>query len=98
MHATLTAETHNFPCTIAPFPGAQTGVGGRIRDIQAVGRGGVTLAGLAGYAVGQLGIVHGVEHEGQRQVVSTSPGEKTHRLTRALACLLSSPPPPGVVS
>jgi phosphoribosylformylglycinamidine synthase len=54
VHPTLTAETHNFPCTVAPFPGAQTGVGGRIRDIQAVGRGGVTLGGLAGYAVGDL--------------------------------------------
>lgn len=53
-HLSLTAETHNFPCSIAPFPGAQTGVGGRIRDILATGRGGYTLAGLAGYAVGEL--------------------------------------------
>ncbi len=53
-HPILTAETHNFPCSIAPFPGAQTGVGGRIRDILATGRGAKTLAGLAGYAVGDL--------------------------------------------
>ena len=31
---TLTAETHNFPTGICPFPGAETGPGGRIRDGQ----------------------------------------------------------------
>ena len=30
----LTAETHNFPTGVAPFPGAETGTGGRIRDVQ----------------------------------------------------------------
>lgn len=50
-HSTLTAETHNFPTGVAPFQGAETGVGGRIRDTQAIGRGGIPLAGLAGYAV-----------------------------------------------
>ena len=40
LHPTLTAETHNFPSGVAPFPGAATGGGGRIRDNQAVGRGG----------------------------------------------------------
>ena len=39
-HLIFTAETHNFPSGVAPFPGAETGTGGRIRDIQAVGRGG----------------------------------------------------------
>ena len=29
---TYTAETHNFPTGIAPFAGAETGTGGRIRD------------------------------------------------------------------
>ncbi len=28
-HITFTAETHNFPTGIAPFPGAETGSGGR---------------------------------------------------------------------
>jgi phosphoribosylformylglycinamidine synthase len=28
-HITFTAETHNFPTGIAPFPGAETGIGGR---------------------------------------------------------------------
>src|SRR6185312_11958900 len=28
----FTAETHNFPCAVAPYPGAETGAGGRIRD------------------------------------------------------------------
>lgn len=52
----FTAETHNFPSGIAPFPGAETGTGGRIRDIQATGRGGLVIAGTAGYCVGNLQI------------------------------------------
>ncbi|HMK48789.1 MAG TPA: phosphoribosylformylglycinamidine synthase, partial [Thermodesulfovibrionales bacterium] len=38
-HAIFTAETHNFPTGVAPFPGAETGTGGRIRDVHATGRG-----------------------------------------------------------
>src|SRR6185503_8443326 len=49
-HPTLTAETHNFPTGIAPYPGAATGTGGRIRDNQAVGRGGLVVASGAGYS------------------------------------------------
>ena len=55
-HLTATAETHNHPTLIAPFPGAETGAGGRIRDNRAVGRGGLVHAGLAGYCVGNLHI------------------------------------------
>jgi phosphoribosylformylglycinamidine synthase len=51
---TFTSETHNFPTSIAPFQGATTGVGGRIRDNQCVGRGGLIRAGIAGYCVGEL--------------------------------------------
>lgn len=51
---TFTAETHNFPSGVAPFPGAETGTGGRIRDVQAVGRGGLVVAGTAAYCVGNL--------------------------------------------
>lgn len=54
LHPVLTAETHNFPTGIAPFPGAATGTGGRIRDNQAIGRGGLLLAGTAGYCVGRI--------------------------------------------
>ena len=53
-YPTLNAETHNFPTGISPFPGAATGVGGRIRDTHAIGRGGIIGAGLAGYCVGNL--------------------------------------------
>ncbi len=53
-HIIFTAETHNFPTGIAPFPGAETGTGGRIRDIQAVGKGGLVVAGTAGYCVANL--------------------------------------------
>ena len=53
---TFTSETHNFPTGIAPFPGASTGTGGRIRDNQAVGRGGLVVAATAGYCVGNLNI------------------------------------------
>jgi phosphoribosylformylglycinamidine synthase len=53
-HIIFTAETHNFPTGVAPFPGAETGTGGRIRDIQATGRGGLVVAGTAGYCVANL--------------------------------------------
>ncbi len=53
-HIIFTAETHNFPTGVAPVPGAETGTGGRIRDIQATGRGGLTAAGTAGYCVANL--------------------------------------------
>ncbi|TSC63046.1 MAG: phosphoribosylformylglycinamidine synthase [Parcubacteria group bacterium Gr01-1014_48] len=56
LHPTLTAETHNFPTGIAPYPGAATGTGGRIRDNEAVGRGGHVIASAAAYCVGNLHI------------------------------------------
>eukprot|EP00899_Mesostigma_viride_P024447 jgi/Mesvir1/5187/Mv15320-RA.1 len=52
----LTAETHNFPCAVAPYPGAETGAGGRIRDTHATGRGSMVIAATAGYCVGNLQI------------------------------------------
>ena len=55
-HPLLTAETHNFPTGVAPFPGAETGTGGRIRDVQATGCGGLVIAGTAGYCFGNLRI------------------------------------------
>ncbi len=55
-HSTLTAETHNFPSGVAPFPGAETGTGGRIRDNQAVGQGGLVIAAGAAYCVDNLHI------------------------------------------
>eukprot|EP00924_Labyrinthula_sp_SR-Ha-C_P008968 snap_masked-scaffold_2-processed-gene-8.7-mRNA-1 protein AED:0.02 eAED:0.02 QI:0/0/0/1/1/1/3/0/1303 len=54
VHGVLTCETHNFPCGISPFPGAETGTGGRIRDVQATGRGAMVVAGTAAYCVGNL--------------------------------------------
>jgi phosphoribosylformylglycinamidine synthase len=53
-HIIFTAETHNFPTGVAPFPGAETGTGGRIRDVQATGRGGLVVAGTAGYCTASL--------------------------------------------
>jgi phosphoribosylformylglycinamidine synthase len=53
-HIIFTAETHNFPTGVAPFPGAETGTGGRIRDVQATGRGGLVVAGTAAYCVAHL--------------------------------------------
>ncbi len=41
---------------VAPFPGATTGTGGRIRDVQAAGRGAHVVAGTAGYCFGNLHI------------------------------------------
>jgi phosphoribosylformylglycinamidine synthase len=55
-HIIFTAETHNFPTGVAPFPGAETGTGGRIRDVQGTGRGGLVVAGTAAYCVANLHI------------------------------------------
>ena len=55
-HPILTAETHNFPSGIAPFPGAETGTGGRIRDVHATGRGALVVAGVSAYCMGCLNI------------------------------------------
>ena len=55
-HPLLTAETHNFPTGVAPFPGAETGTGGRIRDVQGTGRGAFVMVGTAGYCVANLHI------------------------------------------
>nr|MBF0222185.1 phosphoribosylformylglycinamidine synthase [Desulfobulbaceae bacterium] len=52
----FTAETHNFPTGVAPFPGAETGTGGRIRDVQGTGQGGFVVAGTTGYCVANLHI------------------------------------------
>lgn len=58
LHPILTAETHNFPSGVAPFAGAETGTGGRLRDVQATGRGAHTLAGISAYCVGNLHMPH----------------------------------------
>ncbi|UYV60723.1 PFAS [Cordylochernes scorpioides] len=55
-HIIFTAETHNFPTGVAPFSGATTGTGGRIRDVQAAGRGAHVVAGTAAYSFGNLNI------------------------------------------
>ncbi|KAE8692476.1 Phosphoribosylformylglycinamidine synthase [Hibiscus syriacus] len=50
----FTAETHNFPCAVAPYPGAETGAGGRIRDTHATGN--FVVAATVGYTTGNLNI------------------------------------------
>nr|XP_029713593.1 phosphoribosylformylglycinamidine synthase-like [Aedes albopictus] len=52
----FTAETHNMPTALSPFSGATTGTGGRIRDVQSIGRGGLPICGTVGYCVGMLNI------------------------------------------
>ncbi len=54
VHGTCTAESHNWPTFVEPFQGAATGAGGRIRDNNAVGRGGRTGIGIVGYLYGNL--------------------------------------------
>jgi phosphoribosylformylglycinamidine synthase len=56
LHAQIKVETHNHPTAISPDPGAGTGAGGEIRDEAATGRGGRPVAGLTGFAVGDLRI------------------------------------------
>lgn len=53
-HLTFTAETHNFSTGVAPFQGAATGIGGRLREQHAIGCGGHTIAGTVGYCVGNI--------------------------------------------
>ena len=55
-HILFTAETHNFPSGVAPYPGAETGLGGWIRDAVCAGRGSLVLFALAGYCTGRLNI------------------------------------------
>ena len=50
----LFAETHIFPSGVAPFPGAETGTGGRIRDVQAMNA--KVTASTVDYWVGALNI------------------------------------------
>lgn len=52
----FTAETHNFPSGVAPFPGAETGTGGRIRDTHATGKGSYVGVATAGYSTGCLNL------------------------------------------
>ena len=39
---------------MAPFNGAETGTGGRLRDVQATGQGAHSVAGVSSYCVGNL--------------------------------------------
>ena len=71
----MTAETHNFPTGVAPFPGASTGAGGRQRDQHAIGRGSHIVAATAGYCVGDLRLKnHKFEWEGDRSVWTSACG------------------------
>ena len=50
----LSAETHTLPSGVAPFPGAETGTGGRICDVQTMNA--KVTASTVGYSVGVLTI------------------------------------------
>lgn len=71
---TFTAETHNFPTGICPFPGAATGTGGRIRDIQACGRFGHYLGGITGYCVSKLNDNNELSERGKKILIEASNG------------------------
>ena len=53
-HILLSAETHSLPSGVAPFPGTETGTGGRIRDVQTMNV--KVTASTVGYSVGALNI------------------------------------------
>ena len=53
-HIIATAETHNHPTAISPYPGAATGVGGEIRDESATGSGSRFGVGHSGYCTANL--------------------------------------------
>ena len=50
----LSAEIHTLPSGVAPFPGAETGTGGRIRDVLVMNA--KVTASTVGYSVGALTI------------------------------------------
>ena len=53
---TLTVCFFLITLGVAPFSGATTGTGGRIRDVQSAGKGAHVVAGTAGYCFGNLNI------------------------------------------
>lgn len=55
-HYVLTVETHNHPSLIEAYQGAATGGGGRRRDNEMVGRGGLVGAAMAAFAGGNLNL------------------------------------------
>jgi len=54
LHLTIEIETHCHPTRIYAYAGAATGPGGDIRDGRAVGQGGKSLIGIAGYHTANL--------------------------------------------
>ncbi len=60
-HILMKVETHNHPTAIAPFAGAATGAGGELRDEGATGRGAKPKAGLTGFTVSNLMIMHALQ-------------------------------------
>ena len=48
------AETHNHPCAVEPYGGAETGVGGVIRDILGVGLGAKPVLNTDNFCFGRL--------------------------------------------
>ncbi|MCB9689713.1 MAG: phosphoribosylformylglycinamidine synthase, partial [Alphaproteobacteria bacterium] len=85
LHLLAKVETHNHPTAISPNPGAATGTGGEIRDEAAVGRGGKTKAGLAGFTVSHLR-VPGLS----RPWESADPG-RPDRIASPLQIMLEAP-------
>lgn len=53
-HISTTVETHCYPTLWCPWPGAQTGIGGCLRDGLAIGRGGDHRHAIAGFYTGNL--------------------------------------------
>lgn len=53
-HISTTVETHNFPTLWCPWPGAQTGIGGCLRDGLAIGRGGDHRHAIVGFYTGNF--------------------------------------------
>ena len=48
------AETHNHPCAVEPYGGAETGVGGVIRDVLGVGLGAKPVLNTDNFCFGRL--------------------------------------------
>lgn len=78
LHLLFSAETHNFPSQVAPYPGRATEIGGEIRDQLGAGRGSdVTHAGCL-TIVGSLRFPNGYRIPGEiiRDREYTYPADK----------------------
>lgn len=89
-HIIMKVETHNHPTAIAPFAGAATGAGGEIRDEGATGRGSRPKAGLTGFTVSNLNLLHAPQPWEHYSATRPTYGKPEH-ISSALDIMIEGP-------